>query len=329
MKDRRAFMCTVAGSLLIAPLALLGEQTTKVWRIGYLRRTSRELADVDALRLGLREFGYVEGQNLVIDERYANGVAARLPDLARELMQLKVQVFVVDGGATVRAVREVVGATPLVFTFTGDPVAAGFVRSLDHPGGTMTGLTNFSGELLLKRLQLLREVVAAKRVGFLFNPTSLSPTRPAPIAFEHLIGAAGTLGIDLTRVEAQSPADLAGAFAKMSQAGVAAALVDADAMFFSQRARIVDLAAKHQLPAVYAEREFADAGGLMAYAPNVSASFHRAATYVDKILKGAKPGDLPIEQPTKFELVINLKTANALGITIPQSLLLRADEVIQ
>jgi putative tryptophan/tyrosine transport system substrate-binding protein len=329
VKDRRAFMCTVAGSLLIAPFAVLAQQTAKVSRIGYLRRTSREPADIEALRRGLRELGYVEGQNLVIDERYANGVAARLPALARELVELKVQVFVVDGGATVRAVREVVGATPLVFTFTGDPVVAGFVQSLDHPGGTITGLTSFSGELLLKRLQLLREVVPAKRVGFLFNPTGLSPTRPAPLAYEHLTGAARSLGIDLTRVDARGPGDLAAAFAKMSQAGVAAALVDADAMFFSQRGRIVDLAAKHRLPAVYAEREFADAGGLMAYGPNVSARFHRAATYVDKTLKGAKPGDLPIEEPTRIDLVINLKTAKALGITIPQSLLVRADEVIQ
>jgi putative ABC transport system substrate-binding protein len=318
-------MCTVAGSLLFAPLALLAQHATKVWRIGYLRRTSREPADIEALRLGLRELGYVEGQNLVIDERYANGVAARLPDLARELMRLKVQVFVVDGGATLRAVREVVGATPLVFAFTGDPVGAGFVRSLDHPGGTMTGLTNFSGELLLKRLQLLHEVVPAKRVGFLFNATSFNPTRSA----EHLITAGRSLGIDLTLVDAPTPGDLSGAFAKMSQAGVAAALVDADAMFFSQRASIVELAAKHQLPAVYAEREFADAGGLMAYSPNVSMNFYRAASYVDKILKGAKPGDLPIEQPTKLELVVNLKTARALGLTLPQSLLRRADDVIQ
>ena len=311
------------------PFAVLAQQVTKVWRIGYLRRTSREPADIAALRQGLRELGYVEGQNLIIDERYASGDAARLSDLARELMRLKVQVLVVDGGATVRAVRDVVGTTPLVFTFTGDPVVAGFVRSLDHPGGTITGLTNFSGELLLKRLQLLREVVPAKRVGFVFNPTNLSPTRPAPLAFEHLIGAARSLDIDLTWVDVQSPSDLEGAFAKMSRAGVVAALFDADAMFFSQRARIVALAAKHQLPAVYAEREFADVGGLMAYAPSVSANFNRAATYVDKILKGANPGDLPVEQPTKFDFVINLKAAKALGLTIPQSLLLRADEVIQ
>jgi putative ABC transport system substrate-binding protein len=315
----------MAGSLLIASLSVLAQQTTKLSRIGYLRRTSREPADIEALRLGLRELGYVEGQNLVIDERYANGVAARLPDLARELMQLKVQVFVVDGGTTVRAVRQVVGATPVVFTLVGDPVAAGFVRSLDHPGGTMTGLTTFNSVLPAKRLQLLREVVPATRVGVLNNPTAPAP----PFQAESLTGAARSLGIDLMRVNAKSPGELAEAFAKMNQAGIKALFVETDAMFFSQRAQIVDLAAKHQLPAVYGEREFADAGGLMAYATNGSAIFRRAATYVDKILKGAKPGDLPIEEPTRIELVINLKTAKALGITIPQSLLLRADEVIQ
>jgi putative ABC transport system substrate-binding protein len=323
--ERRTFVHRIAFGVLALPLAVLAQQAARVSRIGYLRRTSREAADIEALRLGLRELGYVEGQNLVIDERYANGDAARLPDLARELSELKVQVFVVDGAATVHAVREIVGATPLVFTLMGDPVGGGFVRSLDHPGGTMTGLTNFSGELLVKRLQLLNEAVPAKRVAFLFNPTSFNPARTA----EHLQRAARSLAIDLTLVDAPTPGDFAGAFAKMSQAGVAAALVDADAMFFSQRARIVDLAAKHHLPAVYAEREFADAGGLMAYAPNGSLNFHRAATYVDRILKGAKPGDLPIEQPTKFELVINLKTAKALGLSLPQSLLRRADEVIQ
>ena len=329
MKDRRAFMRTVAGTLLVAPLAVIAQQTPKVWRIGYLRRTSREPADIAALRLGLRELGYVEGQNLVIDERYANGDAARLPDLARELVQLKVQVLVVDGGTTVRAARNVVGATPLVFTLGGDPVAAGFVHSLDRPGGTITGLTSFSGELLPKRLQLLREVVLATRVGLLINPTNYSMNPALLAGRERLIGAARSLGIELTQVDASNPGELAGAFAKLRQAGVAALLVEADAMFFSQRARIVDLAAMHKLPAIYAEREFADAGGLMAYAPNGSANFRRAATYVDKILKGANPGDLPIEQPTKLELVINLKAAKALGLTIPQSLLLRADEVIQ
>ena len=329
MKDRRAFMRTVAGTLLVAPFAALAQQTPKIWRIGYLRRTSREPADLAALRLGLRELGYVEGQNLVIDERYANGDATRLPDLARELMQLKVQVLVVDGVTTVRAALGVMGATPIVFTVGGDPVAAGLVDRLDRPGGTITGLTTFGGELVRKRLQFLHEVVPATRVGFLFNPTN-DPTSPGLLAArERLTGVARSLGIELIRVEATSQGELAGAFAKLRQANVGAVLVDGDAMFFSQRARVVDLAAMHRLPAVYAEREFADAGGLMAYAPSLTANFRRAATYVDKILKGAKPGDLPIEQPTRIELVINLKTAKALGLTIPQSLLLRADEVIQ
>jgi putative ABC transport system substrate-binding protein len=323
--DRRAFLRTVAGNLLLVPLGLLAQQAMNVWRIGYLRRTSREAADIEALRLGLRELGYVEGQNLVIDERYADGDAARLPDLARELIQLKEQVLIVDGGATVRAVREVVGATPLVFTLVGDPVALGIARSLDHPGGTMTGLSTFNTVLSAKRIQLLHEVAPAKRVCVLSNPTGAL----APAQVERLTGAARSLGIDLTWVDAQSPGELAGAFTKMSRAGVKALLVETDAMFFSQRARIVDLAAKHQLPAVYGEREFADAGGLMAYATNVPATFRHAAAYVDKIIKGAKPGDLPIEQPTKIELVINLKAASALGLTIPQSVLLRANELIQ
>jgi putative ABC transport system substrate-binding protein len=323
--DRRTFMSTAAGSLLITPLAALAQQTGKVSRIGYLRRISREPADIEALRLGLRDLGYVEGQNLVIDERYADGVAARLPDLARELMQLKVQVFVVDGGATVRAVREVIGTTPLVFTLVGDPVSMGIARSLDRPGGTMTGLTTFNVVLPAKRLQLLHEAMPARRVGVLYNSTgAVSPAHMA-----QLTAAARSLGIDLMWVDAQSPGELAEAFAKMSQVGVTALHVETDAMFFSQRARIVDLAAMHKLPAVYGEREFADAGGLMAYAANYAAIFRRAATYVDKILKGVKPGDLPVEQPTKLDFVINLKTAKALGLTVPQSLLLRADEVIQ
>jgi len=327
--DRRAFMGTAAGSLLITPLAALTQQTAKVSRIGYLRRTSREPADIAAFRLGLRELGYVEGQNLVIDERYADGDATRLPDLARELVQLKVHILVVDGQTTVRAARNVAGATPIVMVIGGDAVAAGLVHSLDRPGGTITGLTVFGGELVPKRLQFLHEIVPATRVGFLFNGTN-DPTSPSRLARrERLTGAARSLGIELIPVEATSQGELPGAFAKLSQAGVGAVLVDGDAMFFSQRASVVDLAAMHKLPAVYAEREFADAGGLMAYAPNGSASFHRAATYVDKILKGAKPGDLAIEQATRIELVINLKTAKALGLTIPQSLLLRADEVLQ
>ena len=327
--DRRTFVCRVASGISILPLTAIAQQPTKVSRIGYLRRTSREPADIAAFRLGMRELGFVEGQNLVIDERYANGDATRLPELARELVQLKVHILVVDGDTTVRAARNVAGATPIVMTIGGDPVAAGFVDSLARPGGTMTGLTGFNVELVPKRLQLLHEIVPATRVGFLFNGTN-DPTSPSWLAArERLTGAARSLGIELIRVEATNQGELAGAFAKLRQASVGAVLVDGDAMFFSQRARVVDLAAMHKLPAVYAEREFVDAGGLMAYAANGSANFRRAAAYVDKILKGAKPGDLAIEQATRIELVINLKTAKALGLTIPQSVLLRADEVIQ
>jgi putative ABC transport system substrate-binding protein len=305
-------------------LVASAQQVGKVSRIGYLRQTSLQPADIAELRLGLRELGHVEGQNLIIDERYANGDASRLPVLARELLQLKVQVLVVDGGATLAAVREIVGATPIVFAVVGNPVNAGFVKSLGRPGGTMTGLTNFSGELVPKRLQLLHEILPAKRVGVLSNPVN-----PSPLGHERLRAVARSLEIELTFAEAQTAGELAAAIAKLSQAGVGALLVIADGMFFTERARIVDLAASYRLPAAYPEREYVEAGGLMSYGPNLSNNFRRAAAYVDKILKGAKPADLPVEQPTKFELAINLKAAKALGIALPQSLLLRADEVIQ
>ena len=327
--DRRTFACRVASGISILPLTVIAQQSTKVSRIGYLRRTSPEPADIAAFRLGMRELGFGEGQNLIIDERYANGDATRLPELARELVQLKVHILVVDSDTTVRAARNVAGATPIVMAIGGDPVAAGLVDSLARPGGTITGLTVLGGELGPKRLQLLHEIVPATRVGFLFNGTN-DPTSPGLLAArERFTGAARSLGIELIRVEATNQGELAGAFAKLHQASVGAVFVDGDAMFFSQRARVVDLAAMHKLPAVYAEREFVDAGGLMAYAPNGTVNFRRAAAYVDKILKGAKPGDLAIEQATRIELVINLKTAKALGIAIPQSVLSRADEVIR
>jgi putative ABC transport system substrate-binding protein len=320
--DRRTFIGVVTVGLLAAPLAVVAQQQGKVARIGYLRRTTLQPADIAALRQGLRELGYVEGRNLVIEERYADGDAARLPRLARELQQLKVEVLVVDGGLTVEAIRGVVGLTPIVFTIVGDPVGAGLVASLDRPGGNVTGMATFP--LGPKRLQLLREIVPAGRVGVLSNPANVTPGD-----LERLSEAAKALGVELVRVPARSPAELAGAFAELSRAHVAALFLAGDAIFFSQRSRIAELAKQFRLPAIYQEREYCDAGGLMSYGTNVPANFHRAATYVDNILKGAKAGDLPVEQPTKFELVINLKTAKALDLTIPQSLLLRADEVIQ
>jgi len=320
--DRRTFIGALAVVLIGAPLATDAQQVGKVWRIGYLRRTSPQPADIAALRQGLREFGYVEGQNLIIEERYADGDAARLPGLARELQQLKVDVLVVDGGLTVEAIRGLVGLTPIIFTVVADAVEAGLVASLYRPGGNVTGVTTFP--LGPKRLQLLREIVPAGRVGVLSNPANMTPR-----IWERFSDSAKALDVELVRVSARSPAELAGAFAELNRAHVATLLVATDAMLFSQRSRIAELAMQFRLPAIYPEREFCHAGGLMSYGANLPANFHRAATYVDKILKGAKPGDLPVEQPTKFELVINLKTAKALGMTIPQSLLLRADEVIQ
>ena len=328
MTSRRRFIGSAAGLLVAAPLVSSAQPAGKVSRIGYLRRTTPQPADIEALRQGLRELGYIEGQNLIIDERNANGDAGRLPALARELMQLKVEVLVVDGATTIVGIREVVGAIPIVFAFVGDPVGYGFIKSLDHPGGTMTGLSNFNVELLPKRLQLLREILPAPRIGVMSNPVN-NPVNLIALRWERLGAAARSLGTELTFAEARTSAELAAAIGKLSHAGVGALFIIADGMFFTERARIVHLAASYRLPAAYPEREYVEAGGLMSYGPNLSNNFRRAAAYVDKILKGAKPADLPVEQPTKFELVINMKTAKALGLTIPQSLLLRADEVIQ
>lgn len=319
--DRRIFIGSVTSALLAAPLNCLAQQRDKIPRIGYLRRISPQLPDIAALRQGLQELGYVDGQNLIIEERYADGDVAKLPGLARELQQLKVEVLVVDGSVTVEAIRSLVGSTPIVFTI-GDPVEAGLAASLDRPGGNVTGLTTYP--FGPKRLQLLREIVPKGRVGVLNNPTNASMR-----GIERLNDAAKSLGVELVRVSARSPAELGGAFAELNRAHVAALFVATDAMFFSQRRRVAELAAQSRLPAIYPEREFCDAGGLMSYGTSVPGNFRQAASYVDKILKGAKAGELPIEQPTKFELVINLRTAKALGLTIPHPLLLRADEVIQ
>lgn len=321
---RLTLIVTLVLSVLAAPLAAAAQQEGKIYRIGFLRRTAPEPADFEAFRQGLRELGYVEGQGVVVEQRYAHGAHERLPGLARELLQLKVEVFVVDGPLTVRAVRQVAQATPVVFTVTGDPVGEGFAATLARPSGTITGLTIFSRELTPKRLQLLREVVPAGRFGVLYNPPNTPVSR-----VEELREAARSLGVELKLVEVRSPDALADAFTAMRREGLKAVLVWNDAMLYSQRARIVDLAAQHRLPAVYEDRPFAEVGGLMSYGPSISENFRRAAAFVDKILKGAKPGDLPIERPTKFNLVINLKTARSLGLTIPPSLLLRADYIVE
>jgi putative tryptophan/tyrosine transport system substrate-binding protein len=327
---RRAFIGTLAGGLLAAPLAAEAQQAAKVARIGYLSpslATSPHLRE--AFRQGLRDLGYVEGRNLVIEYRGAEGKPERLPALAAELVALKVDVIVVTSTPAALAAKQATRTIPIVFIAVADSVASGLVTSLARPGGNVTGLSLLTSELVGKRLELLKQAVpGVSRVAVLWQPGDYGERTEKDILKKAEV-TAPALGARLQVVEARGPADIDRAFSDMTRARAGALMVLGSTMFFTERRRLVDLAAKHRLPAVYPTRDSVDAGGLMSYGPNLADLFRRAATYVDKILKGAKPADLPVEQPTKFELVINLKTANALGLTIPQSVLGRADEVIQ
>ena len=265
----------------------------------------------------------------MIEYRDAEGKPERLPALAAELVALKVDVIVAPNTAQALAAKQATRTLPIVFAFVADPVASGLVTSLARPGGNVTGLSSLTPELVGKRLELLTQAVpGVSRVAVLWQPGAQGE-RTDKDMLKGADVAARALGVRLQFVEARGPADFDRAFSDMTRARAGALTVLGSTMFISERRRLVDLAAKNRLPAVYARREYVDAGGLMSYGPNLADLFRRAATYVDKILKGAKPADLPVEQPTKFELVINLKTAKALGLTIPQSLLGRADEVIQ
>ena len=330
MMDRRTFLAGTSAALLASPLAAEAQQAAKVARIGYLSpnlAANRHMQE--AFRQGLRDLGYVEGRNLVIEYRDAEGKADRLPALAAELVALKVDVIVAAGPPAALAAKQATRTLPIVFASSGDPVTSGLVTSLARPGGNVTGLSAVAPELVGKCLEQLKQAVpGVSRVAVLWQPGGLGERTDKYILKEAEV-AARALGVRLQFVEARGPADFDRAFSDMTRARAGALTVLSTPMFVSERRRLVDLAAKNRLPAVYPWREFVDAGGLMSYGPNLADMFRRAATYVDKILKGAKPADLPVEQPTKFELVINLKTAKALGLTIPPSLLGRADEVIQ
>jgi ABC-type uncharacterized transport system substrate-binding protein len=322
-------LITLALSLLMTPLAVHAQPAGKVFRVGALTpafSTSEPYPPLEALRQGLRDLGYVEGQNLVLESRYAEGFE-RLPALAAELVQRHVDVLVASGVPAIRAAQHTTRTIPIVMAGTADPVATGLVASLARPGGNTTGLSFLSAELPGKRLELLKEAVPqSARVAVLAKAAGPSESP----RWLNLTGAARALGLHLHVVELRSAEELDTAFVAMTRAGADALLVVADqALMDGLRGQIVDLAAKHRLPAMYDWKMYVDAGGLMSYGPSLSDTFRRAATYVDKILKGAKPADLPVEQPMKFELVINLKTAKALGLTIPPTLLFQADEVIQ
>jgi putative ABC transport system substrate-binding protein len=327
--NRRAFLSTLAGGLLAAPRASEAQQAAKVPRIGYLglnRAANPHLTE--ALRQGLRDLGYVDGRNLVIEYRSGEGKPERLPAVATELVALKVDVIVAPNTPAALAAKQATRTLPIVFVAS-DPVGSELVTSLARPGGNATGLSVLIPELVGKVLeQLTQAIPGASRVAVLWQPGAYGERTEKDMLKEAEV-AARALGARLQFVEARGPADIDRAFSDMARARAGALTVLQSAMFITERRRLVDLAAKHRLPAVYPLRDYVDAGGLMSYGPNLADLFRRTATYVDKILKGAKPADLPVEQPTKFELVINLKTARALGLTIPQSLLARADEVIQ
>ena len=321
--ERRAFLGTLAGGLLAAPLAAAVEQAGKVYRLGILHPTHQ--ARTEGIRTALRDLGYVEGQNLVVVGRYAEGKIDRLPKVARELVQLRVDVIYAVGSAAIRAAKDATTTIPIVMYGGVDPVAAAFVTSLARPGGNVTGVLILPGSTLAgKKLELLKEAVPEVARIALLAPDD--PTFPPQL--RETQKAAATLGVKLVVVEVRG-SDYDGAFAAMAAERPEALLVASTPVFMSNRKRIIDLAARHRLPAIYEWPEQVKDGGLMSYGSTQSALFQRAATYIDRIFKGAKPGDLPVEQPTKFDLVINLRTAKALGLTIPPSLLQRADQVIE
>jgi putative ABC transport system substrate-binding protein len=330
---RRAVAPLAAALALVTPLITTAAPPAgKVARIGYLLTSSLESPETRAVltpfREGLRDLGYVEGQNLVVEYRSAEGRIERFPDLARELVRLNVDLIIAGATPTARGARQATTTIPIVAFAMGDPVGDGLVESLARPGGNVTGSTFLGPQLVPKRLELLKTLLPrASRIAVLWHPGAFSE-RTMNEMWKETDAAAHTLGVHLQRVEVRSAAELDGAFSRMIAERADALLVFPSTLLFNERARLVALAARHRLPAMFNAREFVERGGLIGYGASLAALIRRSAVYVDKILKGARPADLPVEQPTKFELTINLKTAKALGLTVPPALLVRADRVI-
>ena len=319
----------LAASILAASLAAEAQLAAYMPRIGYLQGSVAANPQLrEGFLQGLRDLGYVEGRNVVIEYRDAEGQFDRFPALAADLVARKVDVIMATSTPSALAAKRATRSIPIVFA-AADPVASGLVTSLARPGGNVTGLAGLVPDLAGKRLELLKQIVpGVSRIAVLWHPGGFDEGADKEMLKEADI-AARALGIRLQVVEARGPDDFERAFSDMSRARAGAVTVQSTSIFLMEKRRLVGLAARNRLPAIYLLREFVDAGGLVSYGPNFADMCRRAATYVDKILKGAKPGDLPVEQPTKFELVINLKTAKALGLTIPPSLLQRADQVIE
>ena len=329
MKTRRQWLIALGASAVAAPWPSLAQQRlVNVHRIGFLGATSIAAykSRVDAVRAGLRDLGYVEGKNLVMEFRWADGMYDRLPNLAAELVRLKVDVIVTGGTPGTRAAKQATTTIPIVMAVSGDAVATGLIASLARPGGNITGTTYFDPELAAKRLELLKEAVPrATRVGVLTNPDN---PQTMGTTLQYIRLAAESLKLKLSIFEARSPNEFDHIFSAMVESRVDAVAVMDDGMFIANQRAIADIAANKRLPLTGA-KDLAETGGLIGYGVDFVQTYYRAAYFVDRILKGTKPGDLPVEQSAKFELVINLKTAKALGLTIPQSLLQRADQLIQ
>jgi putative ABC transport system substrate-binding protein len=326
MLSRRRFLGTVSASVLLAPLAAEAQPARSAARVGYLETGEVRPRPWEAFKGRLRELGHVEGRTVAFEIRAADGRSDRLPALAAELVRLKVDVILTAGTAAARAAKEATATIPIVMATGGDPVGLGLVATLGRPGGNVTGLTTLSRELSAKRLEMLREALPqATRIALLWHRTSDIDALTKRETEE----AARAAKVTLTLHDVDGPADFDRAFAAIAAERVGGLLVASSAMFYAPRRRLAELGLKHRIPTVFAFREYVEAGGLMAYGPSYAELFQRAAGYVDKILKGARPAELPIEQPTTFDLAVNLKTAKALGLTLPPSVLARAAEVIQ
>jgi putative ABC transport system substrate-binding protein len=325
--DRRAFLAGAGGVLLAAPLAVQAQPARTVPLVGFLFYGAPGASpEIEAFRQGLRDLGYVEGQNITIEYRFANGRVGQLPELAAELARSKLDVIVAPGTPAAMAAKKATSTIPIVFAGVADAVGAGLVATVPRPGGNTTGLTSMSAELGGKRLELLKGVAPkASRVAVLYNPADQSNV----LVLKELQESAPALGLTLHPLGVRGPGEFEGAFAAMARERNHALFGAAGALTTEHRRTLVDLAARSRVPAMWGERQFVEAGGLMSYAVNFFDEVRRAAAYVDKILRGARPADLPVERPTQFELVINLKTAKALGLKIPPSLLARADRIIE
>jgi putative ABC transport system substrate-binding protein len=325
--DRRTFLGTIAGGLLTAPLAAEAQQAGKVYRVGLLWESPAVFPDaIEAFRQGLRDLGYVEGRTIAIEYRWTEGKPERMRELAEELVRLKVDVIVAPSSIYTGAAKRATSTIPIIFVSHADPIGSGHVAGLARPGGNITGLSLMMTETNAKSLELLKEAVPGlSRVAVVWDPATPSH-RPGLKAVEV---AGPALGLRIQPVPVRSATEFDSAFSAIIRERADAALVLSTPIFIAGAKRLAELAITHKLPSMFGPRHHVEAGGLMSYSPDRAELWRRGAIYVDKILKGAKPGDLPVEQPTKFELVINLKTAKALGLTIPPSLLQRADQVIQ